>query len=214
MALALREDDAETLLAPFDDARLNVLAIDAPINALARACAAGRGGADKILAVLEIGWESSVLVLSSSDLVLYQRRLPESGLGPLCREISSRFSLTNEATELLVNNQQAAAPSVPQQGARWQWIMQQIEQFAGALAAEVQASLIYVGNCYPDRPVEKLLISGGGANLLGLCTVMKSKIGLPASAVTKDDLALELGTGCEGARLAIALGLARREEGA
>ena len=214
LAVGLREDDAEALLASFDDARLNVRAIDVSIAALARACVRHRGDESSTQAVLDIGWEGCTLLLSTGNLVLYQRRLAESGLGLLCREISSRWSLTNEAAELLISETPDHASAAPQPGTRWQWITDQIKQFAEGLGGEVRASLTYMEHRYADRPVGKLWVTGGGANLVGLCTALQGQINLPAGAVTYADVGLGAVPNRETgdvARLAIALGLARWE---
>lgn len=213
MTIALREDDAEAELAPFDAARLDVLAIEAPIMALARACHVATGSPEQSLIVLEIGCANSSLVLLSGGLALYQRRFPEMGLGSLCREISGKFELTNEATEFLICEQGDAQSPLPQQGDRWQWIRDQIKRFAERMAEEVHTSLTYVAQRYPDLKSQKLLISGGGANVVGLCDALRSHTALSVDAITANDMALSFShpaVSFPAMRFVIAVGLARR----
>src|SRR5207247_1545160 len=83
---------AEPLLAALSAAGLEVLAIDAPGVAMARALEAGSPEAG-LTAILEVGWHAALLVVLHNGIVLYERSIAESSLSHLFASVKSRLGL-------------------------------------------------------------------------------------------------------------------------
>jgi Tfp pilus assembly PilM family ATPase len=215
MAVAFKEADALSLLDPLEHDGLDVVAIDTPGWALARACAATDGHADEIAALLDVGWSTGSLVLLGNETILYQRNLHELGVGVLYREIMSQLGVGDKAAELLVTSSEGGLAPEQQNGARWQWIVDQIRQYADSLADEVRASFTYAAHRYPALPVKSLRLAGGGAAVRGLGGLLGERLRVGARTLTNSDLSIECDDGGQpplAALLALAVGLARHQE--
>ncbi len=213
MAVALKEDEALSLLDPLEDSGLDVLALDAPGWALARACAATACRAGEITAVLDVGWSAGTIVLLGDASILYQRSLHELGVGVLYREIMSQLAVGDKAADFLVTSAEGGIG--PQNGSRWQWITDQIRQYADSLADEVRASFAYAAHRYAALHVKSLRLAGGGASVRGLGGLLGERLNVESRPLTDSDLAIvndNPGQANQAALLALAVGLARHEE--
>ena len=212
MAVALKEADALSLLDPLEDSGLDVVALDAPGWALARACAAMDGRAGEITAVLDVGWSASTIVLLGNASILCQRSLHELGVGVLYREVMSQLAVGDKAADFLVTSMEGALAPEQQSGSRWQWIDDQIRQYADSLSDEVRASFAYAAHRYPALPVKSLHLAGGGASVRGLSALLGERLRVESRTLTDFDLSIvngDAGQPNQAALLALAVGLAR-----
>jgi Tfp pilus assembly PilM family ATPase len=146
---------------------------------------------------------------------LYQRSLPELGVGLLFREIMSNCGVGSEAAEFLITARESDLAAEHERSSRWQWIAEQIRQYADSLADEARASLAYAAHRYSTLPIRSLRLAGGGAGVRGLGELLGERLGIDSRQLTAADLSIvnaNSGQPTQPALLALAMGLARREE--
>jgi Tfp pilus assembly PilM family ATPase len=183
LAVAIRHDDAEALIEPFDRHGVDVTALDTTSWALARAV--GRRGvpAGGIVAVADLGFSGASLVLLGEAGVLYQRHLRDAGIGSIYRTVIDRFHASEELARcLLTEDVQIDDP------ARAAWTAQLISNYADHLIEELHVSFAFASHRYPGLPLRKLLLTGGGAALRGLLDNVKSRLGVEVSAPAAGEL--------------------------
>jgi Tfp pilus assembly PilM family ATPase len=217
MAVAVRHSDAEAMLVAFEAGGLNVCGLDVQGCAMARACAP-RAGASGALAVLDIGWSGGLLVVMQGGVVIYQRRLTESGLaglhGGMVKEISlspavadfvlAQIGLEGQAAGEHGELKQLGAPGGP------------ISRYCDALAGEVTLSLTYIAHRYPELKSEGLLLIGGGASIPGIEQYLSQRLNRAVKRCPPVELVEcpgHLADKCGSAALTTALGLAQYGKG-
>ena len=90
-----------------------------------------------------------------------------------------------------------------------------IKKLADGIVAEMRIPLSYLSNQYPDAPMQRLLVVGGGGRLGWLKGNLAAALDIDVRIVRPSDLA-ECPDSFDrqfGPTLAAALGLARQEEG-
>lgn len=213
LAVALRHEDAEALIAPFDLAGLKVRAIEPASCALARALeysakksGDGAGANERsIVALLDLGWHAGTVNLISDGQVLYQRALFECGVGPLYRQLAEKHGLDEEAADVVLCDTSApeAAGAV---------VSSLIQAFVAQVAEEVSASLAFARHRYSGRKVNQAVLVGGGSKIRGLAGAMAGAIELPVEVLGAPDGAGAGAGDGEWAQLALAVGLALHRE--
>ena len=96
MAVACSHDDANAVLDVFEDAGLNVLAMDAQIKAAARACRPALAPEPASTGILVIGWFTVSLAIITRNLITYERLVPDMGLGTLVGAVAKKYSLDHQ----------------------------------------------------------------------------------------------------------------------
>jgi Tfp pilus assembly PilM family ATPase len=226
MAVACTHADAAALMDPFEAAGLTVTALDVKAPALARACAPLLDGdAGGITGLVDLGWSSATLSLMHQGVAIYGRTLGDSGLHKLYATLAGRLGLDCDVIDYLLSDtglaagheqpgaKDATAPSAP--AARK---TKNATDAAGLIAAhfeaavhELQVSLSYAQHQYPDTPLSRLLVVGGGACIRGVTEHLRRTLGIEALAVAPADVATcpahQAGP-CSSPALTAALGLA------
>jgi len=162
----LRREDADLLLDTAEQAGVNIVAIDASALAVLRSAEFASPSQGHTVALLDIGWGSARIDLSSKNQIVYQRVLTDIGLGGLIANLREQFDLdSNEACHLLgltarhhdntSREVMAAATGV-------------VDDFAERLAREVNRTMEYCQRLYPDVPTRGIQLLGGGAAIAGL----------------------------------------------
>jgi Tfp pilus assembly PilM family ATPase len=226
MAVACTHADAAALMDPFEAEGLTVTALDVKAAALARACAplldADAGG---ITGLVDLGWTSATLSLMHQGVVIYGRTLGDSGLHKLYATLAGRLGLDGEVIDYLLSDTGLSAgrdpaakdaPPVTPAAARK---TKNATDAAGLIAAhfeaavhELQVSLSYAQHQYPDTPLSRLLVVGGGACIRGVTEHLRRTLGIEALAVAPADVATcpkHLVGPCASPAMTAALGLAQ-----
>lgn len=207
MAVAMRHQHAEALLAPFEAHGFNTIALDAQCCALARVCLKPADvQRDSITAVLDIGWNAALLVLIQNETVIYQRVLRESGLQIVHHAIEEDFHLEDDETDYVLS--QVGAEDLAQ-GPR---VRALVERHIDSMVGEIQAALQYALHRYAQSPVKSLSLVGGGAAIGGICQMLAARLEIERVDVLKaasivecsNDLLKRAGDGV----LTMAMGLA------
>ena len=228
MAVACTHADAAALMDPFEAASLTVRGLDVKAAAIARACApllaADRGG---IIAIVDLGWSGATLSLMHQGVAIYGRTLGDSGIYKLYHTLGSRLGLEAEVIDYLLSDTGVAAAGdgsgaarpATGAGAGASRNGKNATDAVGLIAAhfeaavqELQVSLSYAQHQYPDTPVSRLLVVGGGGCIRGVTEHLSRTLGIEARAVAPTDVA-ECGPGvagqCASPSMLAALGLAQ-----
>lgn len=212
MGVALRHTDADAVLGVMESQGLQVTALDCSAWAMARACESQAAAA--ITGVLDIGWSSALLVLLYKGTVVYQRLVSETGLAALRTQVVSELEVDEEAAEYLM--QRIGVLDKDPEGSADLVHVRAINTIVGrmidAIAGELDVPFSYAAHRYPDAPVEKLLMVGGGSALPGVGERIGGQLNIPVKTVSPFELAecpAELRGRCGNSLLTTALGLAR-----
>lgn len=192
MAVACRQDEADSLLDAVEAQGLNVQAMDVHAMAVTRACRPLLAEAGQSGAILDVGWSCSRLVLVHLGTVVYERHLPKYGLASLTRL---------EAPE-------GGQPEAPDPAGK---LSPDATAHLEAMAGEVRVPLSYLTSQHPDAQVRQILLIGGGARRAGLGRVLASKLAMEVRPVEAGDLCEADGEA--GDSMVVAMGLAQYSEG-
>jgi Tfp pilus assembly PilM family ATPase len=227
MAVACTHADAAVVMDPFEAAGLTVTALDVKAAALARACAPLLGAdAGGITGLVDLGWTSATLSLMHQGVVIYGRTLGDSGLHKLYATLAGRLGLDGEVIDYLLSDtglvgghEQPGAKEAPAPSAAAARTTKNATDAAGLIAAhfeaavhELQVSLSYAQHQYPDTPLSRLLVVGGGGCIRGVTEHLRRTLGIEARAVAPADVAAcpaHLAGPCSSPALTAALGLAQ-----
>lgn len=212
IAVAYPHQDANSLLDSVEACGLNVRALDARTAATARVCACLAVPAPGITAIIDLGWSSTKLLLVSGQTVLYERLL-RSELGELAVKLSQRFGITPEATAQIFDSIGLAKKHqiTDLDTATLEVIQGLLETHFNSMLEELTIPFDYVLRQYESQGVQRVLLTGGGANMPGLSEFMENALNLnvrqstPADLLTSDPKLL---TKARNPGLTVAVGLA------
>ena len=223
MAVACTHADAALLMDPFEAAGLTVRGLDVKAAAIARACApllaADAGG---IIAIVDLGWTGATLSLMHQGVAIYGRTLGDSGIFKLYHTLDTRLGLEADVIDYMLSDTGLTAAADGSGAARQTSGSRNgknATDAVGLIAAhfeaavqELQVSLSYAQHQYPDTPVSRLLVVGGGGCIRGVTEHLSKTLGIEAGAVAPTDVA-ECSPGvagkCGSPSLLAALGLAQ-----
>jgi type IV pilus assembly protein PilM len=203
MGVACANDDANRLLDAFEAGGLRVRRLDVHASAAARACRATTMSVTGIVGILDLAWTVGRLVLCHQDVVVYERDLAHSGLGALVAATAKATGAeAAQAEQALFSQGLAAEPAEGERAtAGKKWLQ--------SLVDEMQIPLSYLGSQYPDSPVQKLVLIGGGAAIPGLAERLGAALRLPVQVAAPADVAdcasAELTRSGPGATFAVGL---------
>jgi len=218
MAAACLHADADAFLDAFESQGLQARGLEIHASAAARACRPvlpDRGG---IAAILDLGWSLARLVLLHQDVVVYERKLAKGGIESLVAAEADKHERNADAVEhLLIAHGLDAAPRADDADAEaLEDLRDAAQQHVAGIIEEMRIPLSYLGNQYPDAPVERLLLIGGGASIPALQASLASRLEFEVRVVRLADLAA-----CppaldadHGPALTVAIGLAEFAGGA
>lgn len=208
MAVGCTHAIATEFIDPLESAGFDVCALDATFLAAARASAGRFAPESSITATLDVGWNDGALVLFRGQSAVYMRSLAEAGVGRLISDLSERLNVEPEVAEHWVATA-GADPDAPNvvRGA--------LTANAESIVRDLQTSFAYVAHQYPQTPVAKLLLLGGGATTAGLSQTISQALATPvevAAAGEEVDCPKQLASLASSGLLATAIGLALHPE--
>ena len=234
MAVACTHADATAVMDPFEAEGLSVAALDVKAGALARACSPLLAAdAAAIIGIVDLGFTGATLSLMHQGVAIYGRTLGDCGIAKLYHTLSTRLGLEVEVIDYILGEsgitQPAAAvaadgavPTAAAPGGRRK--AKAATDAAGLIAAhfeaavhELRVSLTYAQHQYPDTPLSRLLVVGGGGCIRGVTEHLTATLGIDARAVAPLDVAEcspAVAGKCGLPALTAALGLAQFTEAA
>jgi Tfp pilus assembly PilM family ATPase len=223
MAVACTHADADAVMDPIENEGLSVTALDVRAAALARAChPLLAADAHAITGIVDLGWTGATLSLMHQDVAIYGRTLGDCGLLRLYHTLSSRLGLEIEVIDYMLSDSGVVGVSgAPAEGAAAPARRKgkAATDAAGLIAAhfeaavhELHVSLTYAQHQYPDTPLSRLLVVGGGGCIRGVTEHLRATLGIEARAVAPKDVmecAPAAAEKCASPGLTAALGLAQ-----
>lgn len=228
MAVACTHADAAAVLDPFEAEGLNVTGLDVKAAAHARACAPLTGGDSAgIIGIVDLGWTAATLSLMHDGVAVYGRTLGDSGIHKLYHTLATRLGLEIDVIDYLladsgltgteaVAHAKDAAASAPRK-------TKVATDAAGLIAAhfeaavhELQVSIAYAQRQYPDTPLSRLLVVGGGGCIRGVTEHLRATLHVEARSAAPADVAVcppDLSELCRSPSMMAALGLSLFEGG-
>ena len=201
MAVGCTHADADALLRPFDADGLDVVALDVEAWALARACGPLAAPAGRVTALLDMGWNACRLVVVHHRTVCYTRLLTDAALRHLHRAVGQHLGLEPEITRHVLEDASlwnaagdgGAADAKPEGGAGESSPAADVRRIVwahfDAMVAELRISFSYAAHQYPDAPLQRLLLSGGGAMIPGAAEYLEAALGVEARVARPADVA-------------------------
>jgi Tfp pilus assembly PilM family ATPase len=190
MAVACPHADAEALIDLFAAAGLEVIALEARPCSMARACAPLTRDADGIVLLLEIGWNSAALVVLHRGVIVYERAAVEAGIRQLHADLLAALHVAPDIVDAILTDAGIFGTTDASRGpdyapGRKTFIPAEVLGEVRAIVAahfertarELMASVSYSSHQYPDAPVSRLVLLGGGALLPGLPAFMQERLG-------------------------------------
>ena len=164
-----------------------------------------RQGKDAVIALFEIGGESTGLKVLSNEELLYDRDQAFGGV-QLTQLISRQYGLSLEEAER--RKIDGTLPSA--------YLTDLLEPYVDSVAQEIGRALQYFFTSTAHHKVDHVLLAGGAATLAGLAERVREVTGFDSMVVNPFDL-MHLGAGISAERLAreapaylVACGLAMR----
>jgi Tfp pilus assembly PilM family ATPase len=190
MAVALTHADADALLAVFDRADLDVVALDTPMAATVRACRpmiAPTG----LTVVLNVGWDWAMLLVLLSGTVVYRRLMPENSVRLLTQAIARNLDLPAPSVDCLLQEvgladdvEGSGDTSVPLDSVRTL-----IQKPFDAVAEAVRGAFAYAGQMYAGAAAGEVLLTGQAAAIPGVDEYLESNLGATVRVAVPGDVA-------------------------
>lgn len=215
LAVSCLHADADAVLDAFESVGMNVVGLDARPVAVARACGPLLAdAATRISVVLVVEWTYASVVVMHQGVVVYERKLRESGIKRLHETIQSQLNVEPVAADHLLEEVGLADAGAGRAAGAAGDVRALIETHLATIVQDVRASLVYASHQYPEASVERLLLAGEGALMPGLERHLAVRTGLEVRKASAAELVINpnhLLSLCTPA-LTAAVGLAQFEE--
>lgn len=210
LAVACEQEALDGRLDALETGGLRPVAVDLEEAALQRAChnPQNEQSESTIDAILQVGWDVSLGVLTLDGSVVYTRRIG-FGVADMVLRLADRSGLVPcDAGRLL--SVDADGPGVLSGMANWS--VQGWNRLARALAGEIDTAVTYVSHAYRRAGIGGVVLTGFGNQRPELCETLDHTLGMPVRAFGSDGShpALAEMRPAPRGRLAVAFGLARR----
>jgi type IV pilus assembly protein PilM len=190
-------------------AGLNAVDVDLIPFALSRVLL--RGSTSRgVVAIIEVGESTSTVVIAANGVPQFIRIIPTGG-GDLTAAIKSGLDLTPEQSETA---KRALGLSTSGVAVENRPIVEIIYRVAGELLSSIRNTLNYFAGARPQEPVSQIILTGGGANLIGFAQALTESaripvvMGNPFESIAIDRKFTESFAGAGNEAAVVALGLA------
>jgi len=189
MAVACRHADAEALLDVFEEAGLEVQALDSRLHALVRGCQPALPATGKA-AVLEWSQERAMLILLYEGTVIYKWVMAEASVGQLAAALGEGLHVEADAVDYLL----AEVGLAPRDGEAWadaaalDAVAVLIRKHLDVLADAMQAPLTYSTQLYCGTSLDQVVLVGQGATVPGAGDYLQSRLGVGVRTVAPSDV--------------------------
>lgn len=193
LAVSCAHAVAEDVIAPLHTGGLMVVGLDPACAALARGLdglLASPGAAPTLSCVVNIGWESSQVVVlwtpiaaeGGTRVVVYERAIAEIGLGSLYASLKDRRRLSIDAVDgarAMLRGMEVMAPgAIESLDGSLAEVDQSIDDFLASVASETQRSMSYASRRYPSAVPAEAVVCGEGALLPRAGERLEARLGL------------------------------------
>jgi type IV pilus assembly protein PilM len=209
LLVAAVKESVVTNVKAAEQAGLNPIDVDLIPFALSRVLLRG-GNTKGIVAIIEIGANTSTVVIAKDGVPQFVRIIPAGG-SDLTDAIRSEAMLTTEQAE---TTKRALGLTTAGVAIEQRPIVEVIYKVAGELLNSIRNTLNYFVGSRPQGPVSQIILTGGGARLTGFAQALQDSaripivIGDPFGAIAVDRRFTAEGQGGASDSAAVALGLA------
>jgi Tfp pilus assembly PilM family ATPase len=166
---------------------LNVVGLDTPTSAAARACLPLAAAAPALTAILDIGWRATVLVILNRGVVAYERAIADAGLRRLLADMAGVTDGDAEAARYLAWDVGFLTESATGEafGADGRDVLR--EHFT-RVVGELRMAFQYIVRQSADAAVDTLLLIGGGAAIPGIAAHLREVLAVQVRPVAGSEL--------------------------
>jgi len=190
MAVACRHADAEALLDAFESAGLVVGALNSRLHAIVRAIRPMLW-TEGMMAVLDFGWDSALLLLMHQGTVIYRRMMREAGVRLLLQAISKNLDLEDDAADYLMADVGLAPDpeEVGHEAPSFEDVTTLIGKHLEVVVEAMQSAFSYAAQLYPDATaVEYVLLTGQGSGIPGFYETLLKRLGMSVRVTAPGDV--------------------------
>jgi Tfp pilus assembly PilM family ATPase len=205
MASGWLSADADEFLDTIENAGLCVVAVDVATSATARAC---KTDESELTGILDLGWTAAVIGIVKSDVLIYERRIPEAGHAQLLKEFVADVSDSADAQCLI----QKIGLLDPQTGDADESDVHEdcrsrISNHCNKMLEEIRQAFSYARHQYPEG-APSLVLTGGAAGIPGLAPFLAKALDMKVSEAETGHIAASPDGNLKAAMIS-AIGLAR-----
>lgn len=180
LAVGCRDEHAEGLLNVFEDAGYDVSALDVQSCASARAAefTVGKVGENQMIAVLDIGWSYTTIILVVNHVIVYVRTLEECNLQELHGMLEERFALNQQEVDYILKHYGLKQIDDEQTKAMSQLpaLQNRLRDYYERIIKHLKVSVSYAEHEYQNYEITHVIMSGGGADVCGVEDFMNQHI--------------------------------------
>ena len=216
MALACPHEVAEGLLDAFEQAGLDVEALDSELHATARACGELLSP-DGVTAILTLGWDTVVLNMMHRGQIVYHRALAEVSMKHQAAALAELLEVEPATIDAVWAQHNNTAPQQrsAEEAALLETIAGILETHWAEIVADLEAPFAYIQSEHTGREIERLLLTGFGAATGNVAEYFENHLHLMTQVVAPMDAiscSPALGDKARDPSLTVAVGLARFTE--
>jgi len=190
LAVGCPHEAAEAYIDLFENAGFTVSALDVRIAAATRACQTLIVPPPALTSILDIGWESTKLLLVSGNTIIYERSFRNKCLAKLRGQLCPTFDITEEAADQVISaiGFEADDETGEIDRASVEVIRRMLRKHFDMMLEELEASFDYAHYQHPGEGAKRLLLIGGGANISGLSNYFRNILGVEVRAIAPRDI--------------------------
>lgn len=190
LAVGCPHEAAEAYLDLFENAGFTVSALDARIAATIRACQTLTVPSPALTSILDIGWDSTKLLLVCGNTIIYERSFRNKCLAKLRGKLCETFDMTEEAADQVISaiGFEAEDETVELDRESVEVVRRMLRKHFDMMLEELEASFDYAHYQHPGEGAKRLLLIGGGANISGLSQYFRNILGVEVRAVAPRDI--------------------------
>ncbi|MEX0886571.1 MAG: pilus assembly protein PilM [Phycisphaeraceae bacterium] len=212
MAAACQHEPADEIIDVLEAAGFEVRGLDIDGWALTRLAQGLLDELGPMLAVVDLGYHATSFLLVHHASLVYERVLGGMGLAAPIQKLQHEHNIDVDVLDYLFHHAGLSEPDDVEPGsARLAAIVRgPLETHVAALAQELRLALAYASHQYPDAPLARIGLVGGGAEVPGLAERLASELETDTAPLRPVDL-LTIGpfaAQAHHATLALAAGLA------
>lgn len=190
LAVGCPHEAADAYLDVFEKAGFIVRALDVRIAATTRVCKKLTVPAPVLTSILDIGWESTKLLLLCGNTLIYERSFRNKCLSKLRAKLCETFDMSEEAADQVVSaigfESDDDAGEIDRESV--EVIRRMLRKHFDMMLEELEASFDYAHYQHPGEGAKRLLLIGGGAKISGLSQYFRNILGVEVMAVAPRDI--------------------------
>jgi type IV pilus assembly protein PilM len=218
IAVGCPHDAANAFLDAFEECGFNVRALDVRSAAAARTCMPLIVPPPTVTAILDLGWNSTKLLLVCGDNITYDTFLTANCMAKLIVTLRQESGIAEESAYQIVSTvgfvDDNETNEFDQEFA--EVIRRKLRRHFEAVLQELKAPFAYAGRQYPGGQIKRLLLVGGGARIPGLAQYLEAALGIEVMPVAPSNIvetSAQTMSKASNPAMTVAVGLAQFAEG-